>query len=87
MPNSNNNEYIWTVQDVRNLDKTLGTIKGDLKGVSEDISDLKEQMTTKNQIIVDNTNKMDWKAFVAIITAAIATVGSVLAAVFGGNHG
>lgn len=87
MPNSNNSEYTWTVQDVRNLDNTLGTIRGDLKGVSEDISDLKEQMTTKNQIIVDNTNKMDWKAFVAIITAAIATVGSVLAAVFGGNHG
>lgn len=87
MPNSDNNEYTWTFGDVRKLDKRLGDIESNGKDTAQDVKDIKEQMSTKNQIIVDNTNKMDWKAFVAIVTAAVATVGSVLAAVFGGGRG
>lgn len=76
MPNSNDNEYTWTVADLRELDHKLTTMQ-------DDIRDIKDELAVKNHIVVDNTVKTDWKAIAAIVAAALATVGSIVVAVIG----
>lgn len=75
--NSNDQEYNWTVQDIRNLDNRLvkieNKIENNYKSFKEDVKDIKEIMS-KTSFIVDNTKKTDWKAIGVLIGATIAAI-------------
>lgn len=62
---SNNQEYTWTVGDVRALDNRLTKIDGN-------IEQIKEELAVKNHVVVDNRTQTDWKGIAAVITAVIA---------------
>jgi len=71
---SNNKEYTWTFSDVRALDSRLEKLESRVEGIQIDIKDIKEELASKNHIVVDNSSKTDWKAIALLIGATIATI-------------
>ena len=78
---SNDKDYTWTFKDVRDLDSRLLSIENKIdsnyKSFKEDVKDIKESIKSSH-LIIDNTNKTDWKAIGIIIGA---TVAAILAAI------
>lgn len=78
---SNDQDYTWTFKDVRDLDQRLLNIENKIdnnyRSFEEDIKEIKESIKSSH-LIVDNTNKTDWKAIGIIIGA---TVAAILAAI------
>lgn len=75
---SNSKEYTWTFSDVRSLDSRLQSLEDRTGSIQIDIKDIKDELAVKNHIVVDNSNKTDWKAIGLLIGATIA---SILAAI------
>lgn len=67
---SNNQEYQWTVGDVRTLDNRLTKIDSNIESI-------KEELAVKNHVVVDNTGKTDWKAIGALAIAIIGALGTL----------
>lgn len=82
--NSNDQQYIWTVQDVRTLDKRLERINQHGITMKEDIADIKKELAVKNHIVVDNSGKTDWKAIGTIAVAVIGALGTLYITIKGG---
>jgi len=74
---SNDQEYNWTVGDVRSLDKKLINIENKIdnnyKSYKEDVREIKESLKN-NKLVVDNTSKTDWKGIGVIVGATIAAI-------------
>jgi hypothetical protein len=70
-------EYTWTVGDVRQLDSKLGSIENKIDAnyhsFKEDVAEIKESLKN-NHLVVDNTNKTDWKGIGIIVGATIAAI-------------
>ena len=68
MSSGDNQTYEWTVGDVRKLDTTLDTIKGDLKSIKDSLK--------PKTIVVDNspTGNWDWKKASVVIGTTAATI-------------
>lgn len=72
MSTSNDQEYKWTVADVRNLDIRLANLETSIQAGVTDIRELKNEIEKSNHVVVDNTNQPDWKAITILIGSAVA---------------
>ena len=79
MSSSNDKEYIWTIGDLRELDKKLSVITE----IQKDIKEIKEELAIKNHIVIDNTAKTDWKAIATVVTAIVAALGTMYLSIRG----
>lgn len=77
MPDSNNQDYVWKFSDIRKLDQRLSNLESDVKSSLSDIRELRTEMQIKNRLVVDNTEKYDWKAVSALIVAVIGALGAL----------
>ena len=75
----NNKDYILSVDEYIAIKNALSAIPE----IRDDIKQIKEELAVKNHIVVDNSEKTDWKPIVAIIIAVIGFVGTVIAAIVG----
>lgn len=68
MPSSNQNEYTWTVQDVRDLDKRLSTLDSKLDNIQAELSN-------RSHVIVDNSDNSKDKiaVYVAVAISVVFT--------------
>lgn len=73
---SDNQEYQWTVGDVRALDNRLSKI-------DSNIEQIKDELAVKNHVVVDNRTQTDWKGIAAVITAIVAATILTLSQIFG----
>ena len=75
--NSNDQEYTWTVRDIRKLDERFNKMENKMDSnflsFKQDIEDIKESIKT-NRVVVDNTTKTDWKGIGIIVGATIAAI-------------
>ena len=70
MTNDNDKTYTWSFSDVRTLDNRLTKI-------DSNIEQIKNELNTKNHLVIDNSYKTDWKAVGAIAIAVIGALGTL----------
>ena len=74
---SNNQEYTWTVGDVRALDERLTKMDSKLDSIQDELA-------VKNHIVVDNTTRTDWKAIGVVAVSIIGALGTLYLTIRGG---
>lgn len=84
----NNSEYSWTIEEVRKLDVVLSEIKEDVKAGRVEIKEIQkdlQELKNRNSVVIDNTNKTDWKAIGVIVGATVASAMVALQQFVGGK--
>lgn len=71
---TSNKEYIWTVGDYVDLNNRLGNIESDARVVREDIKEIKDELSNRSHIVVDNTtnSKERLTVIAVVVTSAVA---------------